>query len=88
MHDWTDPTLPAIAAGLGLTLFNPDALRFDSAPLVDWLHRIDGTKVAIHIDVDTIDGNEIELGLGADRGGLTSAEARRVVATSMAWSRS
>jgi len=35
---------------------------------------------AIHFDVDTIDANEIQLGLGADLGGLTSAEARRVVA--------
>jgi arginase len=30
--------------------------------------------------VDTIDADEIQLGLGADRGGLTSAQARRVVA--------
>ena len=36
-------------------------------------------KVAIHFDVDTIDADEIRLGLGADRGGLTSAQARRVV---------
>jgi hypothetical protein len=38
------------------------------------------TKVAIHVDVDTIDADEIRLGLGADLGGLNSAEARRVVA--------
>ena len=80
MHDWTDPTLPAIADEWGLTVFNPDALRSDSAPLIDWLHRTGVTKVAIHFDVDTIDANEIQLGLGADLGGLTSAEARRVVA--------
>ena len=36
--------------------------------------------MAIHFDVDTIDADEIQLGLGADRGGLTSAQARRVVA--------
>jgi arginase len=36
--------------------------------------------VAIHFDVDTIDADEIQLGLGADRGGLTTAEARPVVA--------
>jgi arginase len=35
--------------------------------------------VAIHFDVDTIDAEETQLGLGADLGGLT-AEARRVVA--------
>jgi hypothetical protein len=33
-----------------------------------------------HFDVDTIDANEVQLGLSADLGGLTSAEARRVVA--------
>jgi arginase len=80
MHDWTDPTLPAIADEWGLTVFDPDVLRSDSAPLVDWLDRIGATKVAIHFDVDTIDANEVQLGLGADTGGLTSAEARRVVA--------
>jgi arginase len=35
MHDWTDPTLPAIADEWGLTVFDPDALRSDTAPLVD-----------------------------------------------------
>ncbi len=36
--------------------------------------------MAIHFDVDTIDADAIQLGLGADLGGLTTAEARRVVA--------
>jgi arginase len=35
--------------------------------------------VAIHFDVDTIDSNEIVLGLGPEPGGLTSTEARRIV---------
>ena len=80
MHDWTDPTLPAIAGEWGLSVFSPDALRSTSAPLLDWLADTGATKVAIHFDVDTIDADEIQLGLGADRGGLTTAEARRVVA--------
>jgi arginase len=80
MHDWTDPTLPAIADEWGLSVFSPDALRSTSAPLLDWLGDTGATKVAIHFDVDTIDADEIQLGLGADRGGLTTAEARRVVA--------
>jgi arginase len=75
MHDWTDPTLPAIADTWGLTVFAPDVLRSTSAPLLDWLDNTGATKVAIHFDVDTIDANEIQLGLGADLGGLTSAEA-------------
>ena len=80
MHDWTDPTLPAIADEWGLSVFSPDALRSTSAPLLDWLGDIGATKVAIHFDVDTIDADEIQLGLGADLGGLSTAEARRVVA--------
>ncbi|GAA3644053.1 arginase family protein [Microlunatus ginsengisoli] len=79
MHDWTDPTLPAIAAELGLTLFAPDALRTTSNPALDWLAATGASKVAIHFDVDTIDANEIRLGLGADIGGLTSNQTRRLV---------
>ena len=80
MHDWTDPTLPAIAEEWGLTVFAPEVLRSTSAPLLDWLDNTGASKVVIHFDVDTIDANEIQLGLGADLGCLTSAEARRVVA--------
>ncbi|HEU4546303.1 MAG TPA: arginase family protein, partial [Microlunatus sp.] len=36
--------------------------------------------MAIHFDVDTIDADEIQLGLGADLGGLSSAEVHRLVA--------
>jgi arginase len=52
-------------------------LRSSSADLLDWF---DATRVAIHFDVDTIDANEIQLGLGADRDGLSIKQARRVVA--------
>ena len=78
----TGPTraLPAIAADWGLSVFGPDELRSTSTPLLDWLDGTGATKVAIHFDVDTIDADEIKLGLGADVGGLTSAEARRLVA--------
>ena len=37
-------------------------------------------RVAVHFDVDAIDSNELVLGLGAEPGGLTSAQARRIVA--------
>jgi len=47
--------------------------------VLDWLGATGATKIAIHFDVDTIDADEIQLGLGADRGGLTSAQARRVI---------
>ena len=80
MHDWTDPTLPAIAEEWGLTVFAPDALRTSSATLLDWIRATGASKVAIHFDVDTIDADEVRFGLGYDKGGLTRAEARRVVA--------
>ena len=80
MHDWTDPSLPAIAEEWGLSVFAPDALRSDSEPLLNWLRGTGATKVAIHFDVDTVDADEIQFGLGADRGGLSSAQALRVVA--------
>jgi arginase len=44
MHDWTDPTLPAIAGKWGLSVFSPDALRSTSAPLLDWLADTGATK--------------------------------------------
>jgi hypothetical protein len=43
MHDWTDPTLPAIADEWGLTVFDPDALPSDTAPgrlaPPEWRHK-------------------------------------------------
>lgn len=79
MHDWTDESLPAVAEDWGLTVFPPDQLRSDSSSLIEWLHGTGASRVAIHFDVDTIDANEVQLGLGADIGGLTSEQARRVV---------
>lgn len=80
MHDWTNPAHEATAAQWGLTVFPPDTLRIDTRPLLDWLRGTGASKVAIHFDVDTIDADEVQLGLGFDRGGLTSAQAKRVVA--------
>lgn len=80
MHDWTDPTLPSIAAEWGLRVFAPDTLRLQSDDLLGWLADTKATKVAIHFDVDTVDADEQQFGLGYDRGGLTIDQARRVVA--------
>ena len=38
------------------------------------------SRIAIHFDVDVVDGNKIIFGLGAEADGLTSNEARRLVA--------
>jgi arginase len=48
--------------------------------VLDWLEATGCSWVAIHFDVDTIDSNEMVLGLGAEPGGLTSAQVRRIVA--------
>ncbi|MDR2323417.1 MAG: arginase family protein [Microbacterium sp.] len=80
MHDWTNPAHATTANEWGLSVFGPAALRTDSRPLIEWLRGTGASRVAIHFDVDTIDADEVQLGLGYDRGGLTSEQARRVVA--------
>ena len=47
--------------------------------LLDWIAATGCSRVAIHFDVDTIDSNEIVLGLGLEPDGLTSSEVRRIV---------
>jgi hypothetical protein len=49
-------------------------------PLLDWLAGTGCSRVALHFDVDTIDADELVLGLGAEPDGLTSAQVRRIVA--------
>jgi arginase len=61
------------------SLSAPDELRESSTALLAWLTDTGCTRVAIHFDVDTIDSNEIVLGLGAEPNGLTSAQVRRIV---------
>lgn len=80
MHDWTDPAHPPVAKEWGLTVIAPDDLRADSSAVLNWLRSTGASRVAIHFDVDTVDSDEVRLGLGADRGGLTGEQARRVVA--------
>jgi arginase len=58
----------------------PDYLREPSQPVLDWLRGTHCSRVAIHFDVDTVDSNEIVLGLGAVPGGLTGSQARRTIA--------
>jgi hypothetical protein len=78
LHSWSDDDLPNVAEW-GIQSFSPDELRENSRPLLDWLASTGCTRVAIHFDVDTIDSNEIVLGLGAEPGGLTSGEVRRII---------
>lgn len=78
LHSWTDDDYPNIAEW-GIRSFSPNDLRQSSQPLLDWLAATGCDRVAIHFDVDTVDSNEIVLGLGAEPGGLTSAVVRRIV---------
>jgi arginase len=78
LHAWASDDI-ANVAHWGIRAFSPDELRETTQPLLDWLARTGCARVAIHFDVDTIDSNELVLGLGAEPGGLTSAEARRIV---------
>ena len=79
LHAWTEDDIPNVVRW-GIASFSPDDLRATTRPLLDWLAATGCPKVAIHFDVDTIDSNELVLGLGAEPGGLTSAQARRIVA--------
>jgi arginase len=78
LHSWTDDDYPNVAHW-GIRSFSPNDLRQSSDPLRGWLAATGCTRVAIHFDVDTIDSHEIVLGLGAEPGGLTSAQVRRIV---------
>lgn len=79
LHAWTEDDIPHVAEW-GIQSFGPDVLRESTEPVLAWLAATGCSKVAIHFDVDTIDSNEIVLGLGAEPQGLRSSQVRRVVA--------
>ena len=78
LHSWTEDDIGNVAHW-GVRSFSPDDLRATTQPLLDWLAATGCSRVAIHFDVDTVDSDEIVWGLGAEPGGLTSAQVRRVV---------
>jgi arginase len=78
LHSWTPDDIPNLARW-GIRSFSPSDLRTTTQPLMDWLAATRCTRVAIHFDVDTIDSNELVLGLGAEPDGLTRDQARRIV---------
>jgi arginase len=79
LHEWTDDDFPNVAEW-GIPTFSPDDLRASTQPLLSWLAATGCARVAIHFDVDTVDSNEVVLGLGAVPDGLSGQEVRRVVA--------
>ena len=78
LHAWAEDDFPNVA-DWGIQSFGPGELRESTRPLLEWVAATGCSRAAIHFDVDTIDSNEIVLGLGAEPGGLTSAQARRIV---------
>ncbi|SJM59419.1 arginase family protein [Gulosibacter sp. 10] len=78
LHSWEEDAYAHVAEW-GLPAFGPEALRETTAPLLEWLAGTGASRVAIHLDVDVVDSDEVRLGLGADRGGLTRAQVRRIV---------
>jgi arginase len=66
---------PGRVALVGLHAWTED----DIGNVDDWVAGTGCGRVAIHFDVDTVDSNEIVLGLGAEPDGLTSAQVRRIV---------
>ncbi|XVV17137.1 arginase family protein [Actinoplanes sp. CA-131856] len=79
LHAWTDDDIGNVAEW-GIRSFAPGDLRTSSQPLLDWLAATGCSRVAVHFDVDTIDSDEVVLGLGAEPGGLTTAQVRRITA--------
>jgi arginase len=79
LHSWDEDDFPNIAEW-GIRSFGPEELRGSTQPLLDWLAATGCSRVAVHFDVDAVDGDEIVLGLGVEPDGLTSAEVRRIVA--------
>ena len=74
LHEWSEDDFPNVAEW-GIRSFTPDELRQSSQPLLNWLVATGCSRVAIHLDVDTVDSNEIVLGLGAVPDGLPSCRS-------------
>lgn len=78
LHSWTDDDYPHVA-DWGISAFSPDQLRDSSDPVLAWLASTGCSRVAIHLDVDVVDSDEVVLGLGAEPGGLRTTEVRRLI---------
>lgn len=79
LHRW-DPDQEPFTTGWGLATIHPDALDAGSRPLLDWLRSTGCSRVAVHLDVDSIDGDEVAFGLGVEPGGLRSDTVVRMLA--------
>ena len=79
LHNWEEDAY-ANVLDWQLTTFAPEQLRANSDELLDWLRATGASKVAVHLDVDVVDADEVVLGLGAVPGGLSITQVRRLLA--------
>ncbi|MFF3850613.1 arginase family protein [Streptomyces sp. NPDC002328] len=77
LHDWVEDAYQHVGAW-GITTFGPVDLRTSSRPLLDWLAATGCSRVAIHLDVDSVDADEGPLGLGKIPGGLAGTQVNRI----------
>lgn len=78
LHDWEEDAYENVGKW-ELPVFSPDDLRESSDALIGWLKNTGASKVAIHLDVDVVDSNEIALGLGQVPDGLSRSQVQRLV---------
>src|SRR5699024_12598965 len=76
LHAWEEDAYAHVARW-GLPVFRPDELRDSSQTLVPWLQGTGASKVAVHLDVDTVDSAEPALGRGKVPAALTRAQQPR-----------
>ncbi|MFD7136447.1 arginase family protein [Streptomyces sp. NPDC059894] len=77
LHEWVEDAYAHVGEW-GLTAFSPDDLRMSTGPLLDWFASTGCSRLAIHLDVDTVDAAEGPLGLGKVQGGLTGAQVGHI----------
>lgn len=78
LHSWEDDQVQ-FTDGWGLAKFTPGDLEESSDALLSWLASTGCSKVAIHWDVDSVDSEDIVLGLGMEAGGLSRSAVVRLM---------
>jgi arginase len=78
VHAWTDWDLPN-AHQWGIQSFSADELNAGTKPLLAWLESTGCSRVAVHLDLDVVDSNDIILGLGMEPNGLSRAALTRTI---------
>lgn len=78
LHGWADDEIPNVAEW-GLETFTPTDLNEGPESLLAWLESTGCSRVAIHLDVDVIDSNDIVFGLGMEPEGLTRDSVVRII---------